>query len=243
MMLTRRPDPSLPTVLFCFAHASGSAASFRTWLAPGAALGIEVAPIELPGHGRRLLEEPFRRLDPLVDALVPLIEAHGNGRRVAYLGHSLGALVAHALAERLEPDHLFVSAARAPGQALRTAELQFPLADVGQRELLAQLGGTPQEVLDDAEMMDLLLPPLAADLEVLEDAASRPSAPVDCPIRTYGGKDDPLVRTEELAQWEPFTRAQFSTRRFPGDHFYLAVLASELLTDICSHLRTTPTFR
>lgn len=231
MMLTRRPDSSLPTVLFCFAHASGSAASFRTWLAPGAALGIEVAPIELPGHGRRLLEEPFRRLDPLVDALVPLIEAHGNGRRVAYLGHSLGALVAHALAERLEPDHLFVSAARAPGQALRTAEL------------LAQLGGTPQEVLDDAEMMDLLLPPLAADLEVLEDAASRPSAPVDCPIRTYGGKDDPLVSTEELAQWEPFTRAQFSTRRFPGDHFYLAVLASELLTDICSHLRTTPTFR
>ena len=89
----------------------------------------------------------------------------------------------------------------------------------------------------------LLLPPLAADLEVLEDAASRPSAPVDCPIRTYGGKDDPLVSTEELAQWEPFTRAQFSTRRFPGDHFYLAVLASELLTDICSHLRTTPTFR
>ena len=117
------------------------------------------------------------------------------------------------------------------------------MADVGQRELLAQLGGTPQEVLDDAEMMDLLLPPLAADLEVLEDAASRPSAPVDCPIRTYGGKDDPLVSTEELAQWEPFTRAQFSTRRFPGDHFYLAVLASELLTDICSHLRTTPTFR
>ena len=234
-MLIQRPEPSLPTVLFCFAHAGGSAASFRSWLPPAAALGIEVAPIELPGHGRRLLEEPFRRLDPLVDALLPLIEAHGSGRRVAYLGHSLGALVAHAVAARLEPDQLFVSAARAPGHALQTAGVPSPSTDVG-RDLLARLGGTPQEVLDDTELMDLLLVTLTADLELLEEAAGRPNVIVGCPIRAYGGTEDPLVDPDVLAQWARCTSGRFSIRPFPGGHFYLAAFARELVADIASRL-------
>lgn len=235
-VLTGRPDLSLPAVMFCFAHAGGSAGSFRPWIPAGMTLGIEVAPIELPGHGRRLLEDPFRRIEPLVDALVPVIEAHGHGRRLAYLGHSLGALVAHSLAERVEPAHLFVSAARPPGRARRSSEAQLRSADGG-RELLAELGGTPQEVLDDAELMDLLRPTLTADLELLADAASRPGAIVGCPIRAYGGTDDPLVSIDDLTGWEAGTSGPFSVRRFPGDHFYLAGLAPELLADIATHLR------
>jgi surfactin synthase thioesterase subunit len=169
------------------------------------------------------------------DAVVPLIEVYGAGRRFAYLGHSLGALVAHAVAARLEPDHLFVSAARAPGHALQLDEVRSPSTDIA-LDLLARLGGTPQEVLDDAELMDLLRPTLTADLELLEDAASRPRVITGCPIRTYGGTEDPLVSLEVLTQWELCTSGPFSIRQFPGDHFYLAGLAPELLADIASHL-------
>ena len=71
---------------------------FRTW-SDGLPADVEVCPVQLPGRGTRLMERPFTRLPPLVEALaqalVPLLD-----KPFAFFGHSLGALVSFELARR-----------------------------------------------------------------------------------------------------------------------------------------------
>src|SRR5665213_360781 len=58
--------------LFCFAHAGGGASFFRPWAAalPG---HIELCAIQLPGREQRFAEPCFEALDPLLDALMPVL--------------------------------------------------------------------------------------------------------------------------------------------------------------------------
>ena len=67
-----KPNPRAVLRLFCFPYAGGSDVTFRTWpmeLPPG----VEVCGIQLPGHGSRVSEALFDRVEPLVDALAPML--------------------------------------------------------------------------------------------------------------------------------------------------------------------------
>jgi medium-chain acyl-[acyl-carrier-protein] hydrolase len=104
--------------LFCFPYPGAGAAAFRDWQArlPSA---IEVCPVELPGRGSRLVEDPFDLLPGLCPALAADLLPRCD-RPFSFFGHGAGALVAFELARQLRRDHgllpdcLFVSARRAP---------------------------------------------------------------------------------------------------------------------------------
>src|ERR1700739_2017745 len=104
--------------LLCFPYAGASARMFRhwrQWVAPH----LELFPIELPGRGFLVGQPPIERMENLVGALR---EAIGSllDRPFALFGHGVGALIAFELCRGLEtaglprPQHLFVSAQRAP---------------------------------------------------------------------------------------------------------------------------------
>ena len=60
--------PNARLRLFCFHYAGGNAFVFRSW-ANQTLDNIDIYAIELPGHGTRLTEPAFDRMDPLVQAL------------------------------------------------------------------------------------------------------------------------------------------------------------------------------
>ena len=231
-MILTSPHPSAP-VLFCLAHAGGSAQSFRPWRDDGLALGLDVAPVELPGHGRRLLEPPHDCVASLVATLAPLLATYRGGRAFALFGHSMGAVLAYALARAEPPAALFVSAACAPGQpvlaGVDTAD------DDAQRALLRRLSATPQDILD-GELMELILPTFRADLRLMEDVATLGLQALECPIRTYGGTQDPLVSAADLAAWRALTHGLFSSRTFAGGHFFTATCGAAILEDVAAQL-------
>jgi medium-chain acyl-[acyl-carrier-protein] hydrolase len=66
----------------------------------------------------------------------------------------------------------------------------------------------------------MYLPPLRADLEMIEHYHYTPEPPLDCPIAVFGGTDDPTVTRRQLDEWRRQTSAGFSLRMFPGDHFF-----------------------
>jgi surfactin synthase thioesterase subunit len=91
---------------------------FRSWI--GSMAGVEVCPVQLPGRWERLREPAFTRMEPLIDALAPVLLEHAGAAPFAFYGHSLGGLVAFELARRLAargPARLLVSgrAARRSG--------------------------------------------------------------------------------------------------------------------------------
>jgi medium-chain acyl-[acyl-carrier-protein] hydrolase len=76
-------------------------------------------------------------------------------------------------------------------------------------------------VLENAELMQLLLPSLRADFAVLETYVYTPERPLECPITTFGGLSDHEASRDELEAWRDQTSAAFSLEMFPGDHFFV----------------------
>jgi surfactin synthase thioesterase subunit len=220
----RKPSPQARLRLFCFPYAGAGAVIFRTWsdaLPPD----VEVCPIQLPGRGTRLMERPFTQLSPLVEALAQAL-APLLGKPFGFFGHSLGALVSFELARRIRrqygvhPVRLFVSASRAPQVLLRDS----PIHALPEREFLAELrrlNGTPSELLDHEELMEIMLPVLRADFAVYETYVYSTDPPLNCPISAFGGVDDRRVNYRDLEAWRTQTNLSFSLRMFPGDHFFL----------------------
>lgn len=221
--------------LFCLPYAGGGAAAYRGWTAASPP-GLHICPLELPGRGRRINEAPFTRLRPLVRALTDALEDVLD-RPFALFGHSMGALIAFELARALrarglpQPVHLFVSGGASPDVPRTRPELHAA-TDEEVRSELRLLNGTPGELLDNAELMELMLPTLRADFSVLETYEYRDEPPLAVPITVLGGTADPTVRLPSLHGWRRQTSEGSRLLLYPGDHFFLHTSTDALLTDI-----------
>lgn len=238
----RRPNPQAGLRLFCFPYAGGGASIFRSWheYLP---TQIEVCPIQLPGRENRLRERPYKRLteviDALADSLPPILD-----KPFAFFGHSLGALIGFELARQLrqrampQPVHLFVSGARAP----QIPDPKAPIHNLPDKEFVEAVrdfGGTPEEVLQHEELMEILLPCLRADFEVCETHIYQPGDPLSIPITAFGGWQDKKIAPDEIEAWRNQTLSSFVVRMFPGNHFFLHNVREELLLHISGALNLT----
>lgn len=89
----------------------GLGASRRAWepvLPLLAEAGLRAVPVELPGYGEQRRRAPARTIEAMADAAAERIRDLGPGR-VTVVGHSMGGLVATALAERTDlPERIVV---------------------------------------------------------------------------------------------------------------------------------------
>jgi medium-chain acyl-[acyl-carrier-protein] hydrolase len=119
-----------------------------------------------------------------------------------------------------EPAWLFVSGSQAPRRpGLRTRRHDLPDAEF--REELRRLGGTPPELLANAELMAVMLPALRADFALCHEYVCEPGAPLRCPITAFAGIADAEVAAEECGAWGEATSGPFSLHVLPGDHFFV----------------------
>lgn len=215
-------------VLLCFPYAGAGEQAFHSWPTHLAGLGVVV--FEPPGRGRRFTEKTVSDMETLID---PLLDAVAPLRIKALFGHSMGALIAHAVATRLDSAPLLFTAACTPPDA------RFPtmtdLDDDGFLGALAQFGGLPEALTKHPELRSLFIPVLRADLRLVENyRAQGDFGRLRGRIVGVGGAHDPMGRADELAGWSRFTEAQFSQYTIDSGHFFLD--RSELLDLITSEL-------
>jgi medium-chain acyl-[acyl-carrier-protein] hydrolase len=234
LAIRRVPRPRVRLV--CLPWAGGAAAAFRPWAAR-LPPDVELWAAQLPGRGPRFGEPPVSRLGTLLDALEPALRPLADVP-YALFGHSMGAIVAFELAARAvaPPAHLFVSAARAPGHPAGRDDLH-PLPDDELERRLAALGGMPEEIRRERELMALMLPTIRADLAALETWTSPPRPPLPVPITALGGLDDAVPRAA-LEAWRERTTSAFALHLFPGGHFYLLEQEAALLEHLAGTLAT-----
>ncbi len=234
-----KPNPQANLRLFCFPYAGGGALSFRTW-PNGLPTTVEVCAVELPGRGTRMRLAPFTRLEPLVEALAQALLPYLD-KPFALFGHSMGGLVSFELARLLRreygllPVHLFVSGRRAP-QVPDPDPPIHALPEPAFKEELRRLNGTPEAVLENKELMQLLIPILRADFAVLETYVYATEPPLECPITAFGGLQDCKVSCDRLEAWRNQTSASFALQMLPGDHFFLNSAQALLLQSLTRQL-------
>lgn len=236
----RKPNPRARLRLFCFSYAGGGASVYRTWHRDLPS-DIEVCPVQIPGREGRLKEKRFLRVEPLVTALVEALGPYLD-MPFAFFGHSLGAIVAYELAltlraeEGKSPVCLLVSARRAP-QVPPDEEPIYALPPDQFHAKLREFDGTPAEVLDHPELMELLEPLLRADFELNDTYESTTEkTPLDCPITAFGGLEDKDVDRDHLEAWREMTTGPFRMRMFPGGHFYLHQGQQALIAAVAQEL-------
>lgn len=227
---------------FCFPFAAGSAAAYNDWsrwLPPY----VSVVPLDYPGHGRRFGQRPLAAIDEITSVFAREIMGKLEGP-FAFFGHSMGALVAFELARELRRRHaplprkIYVAASRPP-ISFRTPNSGPHLSALSDEELrdrLGRLGGTPIELLENDELMDLMLPIVRSDLTACEDYVYRPETPLPCPITALGGASDHTFDQSELTLWREMTSAEFEVVRIPGGHFFLSTHSAQLMKWLCADM-------
>lgn len=220
----RRPRRKALLRLFCFPYAGGGASLFRTWL-DFLPAEIAVVPVQLPGRENRLFENPVTQFSTLVallaEALSPCLDLP-----YACFGHSMGALLSFELVRFLRrkgyplPVHLFVSARSAP-QLPDLDPSVHTLPDGAFVEEIRRLQGTPEAILQNTELLQILLPLLKADFALCKNYIYQEEAPLACPVTAFGGVQDGEISRMDLQAWSKQTSGPFRLRFFAGDHFFL----------------------
>jgi medium-chain acyl-[acyl-carrier-protein] hydrolase len=226
-----RPNSRTGFQLVCIPYAGGSAHIFNSWPKHLPDF-VRVCAVQLPGRGRRIKEPSATTLtaiaQPLAEALAPHL-----GKRFAFFGHSMGALISFEVMRelrkvyKLEASHLFVSGCFAP-----QIPDPHPLHRLPDREFLAEINrleGVPRAGLESVELMQLMLPTLRADCLVTEAYVYQDDMPFECPITTFGGLEDHIGTQEYMAQWRKHTKSSFSQYTFPGKHFFFDAAESSIL--------------
>lgn len=222
--------------LFCFGHAGGAPADFRSW-DEAVSEKLRVCPVCLPGHGERRSDPAasgwqHASVEALAKRIAPILERYAGSKPCALFGHSYGALLAYETARRMriaKPVYLIVSGRNAPhipDPKPGEPRLSTITDDTSFVKAMAQRYNDTS-LLDASakhpEMLSFFLPQLRADIESFESySCAAASADLGCPICVCAGTEDPRVSEEGLAAWKDHTKseAQVKVLRLPGDHFY-----------------------
>jgi surfactin synthase thioesterase subunit len=234
------PPTDAPVRLFCLSYAGGGASAFRAW--PARLQGVEVLPVLLPGRETRMLERPFDRMPPLVDALADAI-APELDRPYAVFGHSMGARLGFELLRELRrrderaPLALFASSCKAPHLPRAPQPLFEQMPENVFVARLRNMNGTPPEVFENPELLELVLPAIRADFAVVDSYEYADEPALACPIRAFGGTMDTEAREDELLAWQAHTTTSFALRMLSGGHFTIVSHEQKITAAVATELQ------
>lgn len=207
--------------VFAFPYAGGSEHCYRD-LARHLD-GVAFKTQALPGRGRLMSQSCITETEEMVEFLFRNIKTDLH-RPYVFFGHSMGAFLAYLVCQKIRqenlplPKALILSGRKAPSvQADEEPKHTMPSARF--REMLQELGGTPDAVNQDEEIMDLFEPVIRADFQLIETHAYQPQTVLDIPIHLFIGREDE-ISVEQAQAWQRETRQPLKLTFVDGGHFF-----------------------
>jgi medium-chain acyl-[acyl-carrier-protein] hydrolase len=231
-LVVHHPIRSPRLRLFCIPYAGAGAGIYRNWT-PHLPPGVELLAIQLPARGARFGEPVVTALDELVRQIHAAIAPELSCPCV-FFGHSIGALIAFELARSLQRtrseqlQHLIISGRRAP----HLPRLGPSIHDLPRPEFIALLqayGGTPPQIMQDADLLTAVIPALRMDFGLSDRYRFRHEAKLRCNLTLLGGTSDSLVSTADLYPWSWHVDGTTSTHLLDAGHFFIHTRANDVI--------------
>lgn len=222
--LLLEPDPDAAARLFCFPFAGVGAAAYRDW--PGRIGSMEVCPVQLPGRENRMRDPAYTDFATFAEEAVDGLKEHFD-RPFAFFGHCMGALLAHAVADRLDglaPRRLFVSSSYAPHLGV-SKPFHPSMTDerlIDELRAIAIRLGDPDPL---PELLELSVSVLRNDIDMCVDHAP-PARELPCPITAIGWDGDTIVPAGDMGEWTEY--GDVTSHVLKGDFFDFLSAPAEL---------------
>ncbi len=214
-------DPKIR--LICFPYAGGNKYSFNQFF-PYLEDVFECVTIELPGRGRRFGEALLGNIPEMVDDFYMQIQPYLDADFVFY-AHSMGGILSNALIHKLKdqdkrlPLFLFATGCAAP-QFRKEKIILHLLSDEEFKEELKKLGGFPNEVLENKELVEFLLPILRSDIKALETNVYSFTKKHTVPIIAGIGTEEELTE-DQINGWNLESTSSVEIKLYKGNHFFI----------------------
>ncbi|WP_291584171.1 thioesterase II family protein [Clostridium sp. UBA6640] len=211
--------------LFCLPYAGGSESIYYSWrkfLDPS----IKLYPIKLKGRGKRFNEDYYNSLEEAVDDIYACMKNLIINEDYAIYGHSMGSLLAYELYYKImknnlrEPKHIFFSGYKAPSM-IREKENIYELPDYEFMKRIIEIGGTPEELLENEELLNLFIPIIRNDFKIIENYIYKEkSEKIKCDVSILNGRQDDIT-LEEILAWKNHVDLKSKFYDFDGNHFFI----------------------
>lgn len=219
--------------LFCVSYAGGSASIYSKWKEM-IDKSIEIIPVEMPGRGTRFCEKICGNMEDLVNDIYSKLENQFISEDYMIYGHSMGSWVVYSLTQRIRekgirlPERLFLSGKEAP-YIKKNSLVYHKMNDKEFIEKIYDLGGTPRELLENKELLEIYIPILKNDYKVIETCKyKKPDKAFNFDITIFNGIKDTLTE-EDISAWSKYTSKNFNIYNFDGGHFFIHDYAKQML--------------
>ncbi len=226
--------------LFCLPYAGGSAFIYSKWKLR-LAKNIELCPIELAGRGSRITEKFYVNLDAAVNDIYEQIVDDISEFDYAIFGHSMGALLAYELIQKIKsvglkpPVHAFFSGRKPPGTPRKGKPFSLMSPSEFEEKIL-DLGGTPPEFFEYPELKKVFIPLLRSDFTLSESKINRPEiSPLATNITIFLGETEG-VPMDMAIKWKKHTEKECFIYYLEGGHFFLFDQEKEIIEIINTSL-------
>jgi len=222
--------------LLCFPFSGATNYSYRPFQ-DHLEKSIEMVAYELPGRGRRFSEPLLENIHDMADDLFHHTESIVQNEPYAIYGHSLGTTLGHLFTLKIIEQKLPRPAALIfSGRSALSVPSSHPDRHKLSRKdfvvELKRLGGCPDEVLENEELMDLFEPVLRADFKSIELYEYERAPKYDIPLTILIGEQDEDTCFPDAEKWQEVTSRKIRVREFSGDHFFIFDQAAEICREI-----------
>lgn len=212
-------------ILFCLPYAGGSEAVYYKWknyLHPS----IQLVPIELKGRGKRIKEDFYQSLEEAVDDIFENIKESIMNNDYSIYGHSMGSLLAYGLYYKIDkmamkrPEHIFFSGDKPPSIIIEKEKI-YTLSNDDFIKKLMELGGTPEELMNNKSLLQIFIPIIRNDFKMYSQYKYKErDNKIECNVSIFNGNQDSIT-LEDIREWENHVQKEFKVYNFDGNHFFI----------------------
>lgn len=206
--------------LYTIPYAGGFAFTYFKWKKYLDA-GIELCPIELPGRGTKAKENLCASIEAMAEQAYKQINV--SSEEYILFGHSMGGYVLLELYKKLQannrplPQQVVLSAMKPPH--LYIHKQHHLLDEETFKGKMMDLGGLPEEVMQDQEFSAYILRLLRNDFKAVEEYKKRIESIFSSDVHLFNSEAD--ISRDDMEEWNRYTYSNTYYHSFEGSHFFI----------------------